>query len=112
MLFDEITRLPEYYPTAREREILRERADEIARSPARTRSSSSARERPRRRASCSTRSAPAGTLRRFVPFDVSEAVLRDAATPIADDYPASRSHAVVGDFEHHLEQLCPTAAGG
>jgi len=29
-LFDEITRLPEYYPTRREREILEQRADEIA----------------------------------------------------------------------------------
>ena len=29
-LFDEITRLPEYYPTRREREILTKHADEIA----------------------------------------------------------------------------------
>ena len=31
-LFDEITRLPEYYPTRREREILDRRADDIARA--------------------------------------------------------------------------------
>ena len=77
-LFDEITRLPEYYPTRAERSIL------DARSPARsrrsavpTRSSSSARARRRRRCSCSTPSpdGPAG-LERFVPFDVSEAPLR------------------------------------
>ena len=49
------------------------------RRAARTRSSSSAPGRRRRRASCSTRSRAPGTLRRFVPFDVSETTLRDAA---------------------------------
>ncbi len=32
-LFDEITRLPHYYPTRAEREILRERAGELAQLP-------------------------------------------------------------------------------
>ena len=52
-LFDEITRLDEYYPTRAEREILARRAAEIAAS-APTRSSSSAQGPPRRPASCST----------------------------------------------------------
>ena len=50
-LFDAITRLPEYYPTRREREILTARAPEIAaRTPARTRWSSWAAARRTRRA--------------------------------------------------------------
>ena len=44
----------------------------------------------------------AGTLDRFVPFDVSEQTLRDAAAAVAREYAGVRVHAVVGDFEHHL----------
>ena len=47
----------------------------------------------------------AGTLDRFVPFDVSEQTLRDAAAAVAREYDGVRVHAVVGDFEHHLGQL-------
>jgi L-histidine N-alpha-methyltransferase len=47
----------------------------------------------------------AGTLERFVPFDVSEQTLRDAAEAVAREYEGVRVHAVVGDFEHHLDEL-------
>ncbi len=53
-LFDEITRLPEYYPTRAERSILDAHAGEIARAPRRTRWSSWARGPARSRGSCST----------------------------------------------------------
>ncbi|HEY4398542.1 MAG TPA: L-histidine N(alpha)-methyltransferase, partial [Acidimicrobiia bacterium] len=46
-----------------------------------------------------------GSLRRFVPFDVSEPTLRDAARAIELEYPGVEVHAVVGDFEHHLDRL-------
>ena len=46
-----------------------------------------------------------GTLRRFVPFDVSEETLRSAAAAIAREYDGIEVHAVVGDFEHHLDQI-------
>ena len=46
-----------------------------------------------------------GTLRRFVPFDVSEPTLRDAAAAIELEYPGVDVHAVVGDFERHLDRL-------
>ena len=49
------------------------------RRPAPASSSSSAPARPRRRGSCSTRWPRAGTLRRYVPLDVSESVVEDAA---------------------------------
>src|SRR5262249_38121954 len=47
----------------------------------------------------------AGTLERFVPFDVSEQTLRDAAGAVAHEYPGVQVHAVVGDFEHDLKEL-------
>ena len=47
----------------------------------------------------------AGTLTRFVPFDVSEQTLRDAATAVHREYPELVVHAVVGDFEHHLGSI-------
>jgi L-histidine N-alpha-methyltransferase len=46
-----------------------------------------------------------GTLRRFVPFDVSEECLRDAAAAIDDLHPGLEVHAVVGDFDRHLDRL-------
>ncbi len=102
-LFDEITRLPEYYPTRTERSILVEHAGDIAeRHRAPTRWSSSARARRRRRALLLDALRDAGTLERFVPFDVSEQTLRDAAAAIAREYAGVDVHAVVGDFEHHL----------
>ncbi|MFM8303738.1 MAG: L-histidine N(alpha)-methyltransferase, partial [Actinomycetota bacterium] len=48
--------------------------------------------------------ARADTLARFVPFDVSETTLRAAAEHVADDY-GIEVHAVVGDFERHLDRI-------
>jgi L-histidine N-alpha-methyltransferase len=104
-LFEQITRLPEYYPTAREREILERRADEIAAATdadtlVELGSGSSAKTRILLDAL-----RDHGTLRRFVPFDVSEPTLRDAGTRIVSEYPGVHVHAVVGDFERHLGLL-------
>ena len=101
-LFEEITRLPEYYPTRRERAILADRADAVARltgadTVVELGSGTSDKTRLLLDAFCR-----AGSLRRFVPFDVSEATLRSAAAELAADYRGVEVHAVVGDFEHHL----------
>ena len=47
----------------------------------------------------------AGRLERFVPFDVDESILLEAADIITTQYPAVAVHAVVGDFERHLALL-------
>ena len=47
----------------------------------------------------------AGQLQRFVPFDVSEGILRWSAAAMADRYPGLAVHGVVGDFDHHLDRL-------
>ncbi|ADO76092.1 L-histidine N(alpha)-methyltransferase [Stigmatella aurantiaca] len=104
-LFDDITRLPEYYPTRREREILLEHAHEVARlSGADTliELGSGTSEKTRLLLGALRRT---GRLRRFIPFDVSEHFLRRAAATLARDYPGLRVHAVVGDFERHLAYL-------
>jgi len=103
-LFDEITRLPEYYPTRAERAILGARAAEIADvSGADTlvELGSGTSEKTRLLLGAL---ADAGTLRRFVPFDVSEATLRTAAHAVGEEYGVT-VHAVVGDFERHLGAL-------
>jgi L-histidine Nalpha-methyltransferase len=101
-LFEEITRLPEYYPTRRERAILADRADAVARltgADTLVELGSGTSEKTRLLLGAFRR---AGSLRRFVPFDVSEATLRAAAAAVAVEYPGVDVHAVVGDFEHHL----------
>jgi L-histidine N-alpha-methyltransferase len=104
-LFEEITRLPEYYPTRREREILGARADAIAElvqadTLVELGSGSSEKTRLLLDAMRAT-----GRLDRFVPFDVSEAFLREAAEAVAGEYPGLHVHGVVGDFDHHLGLL-------
>lgn len=104
-LFDRITRLPEYYPTRTEAEILRSHSAEVASlSGADTLvelgSGTSAKTRMLLNAL-----ADAGSLRRFVPFDVDAGVLETAGEAISRDYPGVRVQAVCGDFEHHLAEI-------
>jgi L-histidine N-alpha-methyltransferase len=104
-LFDAITRLSEYYLTEREREILRERAGEVAElTQANTlvELGSGTSEKTRLLMNAL---ADADHLRRFVPFDVSEETLRASAAAIVHEYPGLEVHAVVGDFCRHLAFL-------
>jgi L-histidine N-alpha-methyltransferase len=107
LLFDEITRLPEYYPTNAEREILRAHAAEIAAlTNGRTLVELGAGTSEKTLLLLDALSA-AGALERFVPLDVSEEVLRSSAEAIADRYPAISVHGIVGDFERDLVALPP-----
>ena len=104
-LFDEITRLPEYYPTRAERSILGRRADDIARlSGADTLVELGSGTSDKTRILLDALSR-AGTLRRFAPFDVAESTLRAAGRAIVDEYPGVVVEGVVGDFEQHLDAL-------
>jgi L-histidine Nalpha-methyltransferase len=108
-LFDEITRVAEYYPTRREREILEARAPEIAR-----RTNADTLVELGSGTSEKTRvlldgMQGAGTLRRFVPFDVSKQTLHDAAASIEREYSGVDVQPVVGDFTLDLERI---PAGG
>ncbi len=104
-LFDEITRLDEYYPTEAERSILQTHASDIARlSGADTLvelgSGTADKTRVLLDALAETRQ-----LRSFVPFDVSEGILRSSSAALLDDYPGMTIHGVVGDFERHLDKI-------
>jgi L-histidine N-alpha-methyltransferase len=52
----------------------------------------------------------AGTLDRYVPFDVSESVLLASAQRLVEQYEGLRVFGVLGDFERHLDAL-PVAEG-
>jgi L-histidine N-alpha-methyltransferase len=104
LLFDEITRLPEYYLTRSERSILTGHAKDIAVSAAADTlvelgSGTSEKTRLLLDAMVAT-----GRLRRFIPLDVSEEILLAAAEDIGRTYSID-VHAVVGDFHRHLGEL-------
>ena len=104
-LFEKITQLPEYYPTRAEREILAARSGEVARATdAHTlvELGSGSSEKTRLLLDAFTGH---GTLEAFVPLDVSESALADAAEAITAEYPKLEVRGVVGDFTKHLELL-------
>jgi L-histidine N-alpha-methyltransferase len=103
-LYDEITRLPEYYPTRREQAIFDAYADEIiaaAGCDSLVELGSGTSEKTRELLDAMVR---ANTLARFVALDVSEEVLVSSAASIADEYGVEVT-AVVGDFHAHLPLL-------
>jgi L-histidine N-alpha-methyltransferase len=104
-LFDRICELPEYYPTRTERAILLAHADAIvatndAAELVELGSGTAAKTRVLLDAM-----QDAGTLRRYVPFDVTEAVVRESAETLVNEYPGLEVHGVIGDFERHLDRV-------
>ena len=106
-LFEKITELPEYYPTRAERSILTARAGEIAsltRAATLAELGSGSSEKTRLLLS-SLRDT--GTLRCYVPVDVSEPALVMAASSLTLEYPGLDVRAVLSDFEEHLGLPAP-----
>ena len=104
-LFDQLTRLDEYYPTEAERSILvAHAADIVERAQADTIVELGSGTSDKTRALLDAATA-AGGLERFIPFDVSEMFLRDAALRLAERYAGVRIHGVVGDFDRHLDRI-------
>jgi L-histidine N-alpha-methyltransferase len=104
-LYEEITRLPEYYPFRRERQILQERAGEIASLTAAdtlVELGSGSSEKTRLLLDALRAS---GHLTHYVPVDVSETALRAASEAVAGEYPGLDVHGVVADFDRHLGLL-------
>ncbi|MEV7280517.1 L-histidine N(alpha)-methyltransferase [Streptomyces sp. NPDC093111] len=100
-LFEEITRLPEYYPTRAEREILLARSGEIA-SATRARTlvelGSGSSDKTRHLID-----ALLPALDAYVPVDVSESALRGAGEALLAERPGLRVHALVADFTRGLD---------
>ncbi len=104
-LFDQITRLPEYYPTRAEAQILAARAADIAAASGAdtlVELGSGTSEKTR---TLLNALRERGSLRRFVPFDVDVSVLTAAGKAIAREYPGVEIDAVCGDFEEHLGKI-------
>jgi L-histidine Nalpha-methyltransferase len=111
-LFEQITELPEYYPTRAERSILAERAAEIVASAGEPRtlvelgSGSAAKTRhllsAMRDAEC---------LHTYVPVDISEEITHETAGCLVEEYPGLAVRGLVCDFEHDLERI-PDGSGG
>ena len=110
-LFDEITRLPEYYPTRRETEILAENSAEIvALTGATTVLELGSGTSTKTRLLLDAFTADNRPLT-FVPLDVSEEVLTESARSIAADYPSVTVRPVVADFAEPFGVL-PGDPGG
>ncbi|WP_326701314.1 L-histidine N(alpha)-methyltransferase [Streptomyces sp. NBC_01754] len=99
-LFEEITRLKEYYPTRAEREILLARAGDIAEgSGARTLIELGSGSSEKTRYLLDALPGP----HTYVPVDVSESALRGAAQALLAERPGLSVHALIADFTQPLE---------
>ncbi|EHB57614.1 methyltransferase [Mycolicibacterium rhodesiae JS60] len=104
-LFDQITRLPEYYPTRAEAAILSAQSPAIAQASGAdtlVELGSGTSEKTRQ---LLTALRDNGSLRRFVPFDVDSGVLESAGAALGSEYPGLEIDAVCGDFEEHLAKI-------
>ena len=104
-LFDEITRLPEYYPTRCERWILETYAKEMAVvAGAEVLVELGAGTCDKSRVLLDAMQSTGG-LARYVPLDVSSTTIWEAAEALSGEYPGVAVDAVVADFHQHLDRL-------
>ncbi|SCX88202.1 L-histidine Nalpha-methyltransferase [Rhodococcus erythropolis] len=104
-LFEEITALPEYYPTRTERGLLTQYADEIAaltEPEILIELGSGSSEKTRLLLDSMT---ARGTLRTYVPQDVSVTALEGAAQQVGAEFPGIDVLGVVSDFTGSLHHL-------
>jgi L-histidine N-alpha-methyltransferase len=104
-LFEQITELPEYYPTRAEQSILDEVGPEIVElvqpdelvelGPGSARKTTALLD-----PMCET-----GQARRYVPVDVSESAIEESAARLTAEYEALAIHGIVGDFERDLGRI-------
>ena len=106
-LFEQITALPEYYPTRVEQSILDaagadiidrvQPAELVELGPGSARKTD-ALLRPMLERGCG---------RRYVPVDVSESAVETCAQRLVTEHEGLEIHGLVGDFEHHLDRIPP-----
>jgi L-histidine Nalpha-methyltransferase len=104
-LFDHITRIPEYYLYRAERRLLEAHADEIAevsQADVLVELGAGTCEKSRVLLDAMRR---ANMLETYVPLDVSDTTLLNAATTICEEYPGLEVHAVIGDFILHVDRI-------
>ena len=101
-LFDAITELPEYYPTRTEQAILQAHVQDLPLAGTLVELGAGYSRKTRL---LLERLTAGGRALRFVPLDVAEAPLRDAAEQITADFPTVEVHGVVADFDDELGPL-------
>ncbi|KEI43990.1 L-histidine N(alpha)-methyltransferase [Saccharopolyspora rectivirgula] len=104
-LFERITRLPEYYQTRAEQQILQQHAMDIAeltKAAALCELGAGSAEKTRLLLNALT---GAGTLRQYTPLDVSREALQNTVAAIAADYPEVEVTGIVDDFTRGLAEL-------
>jgi L-histidine N-alpha-methyltransferase len=104
-LFEKITGLPEYYLTRAESKLLRRRAGEIARRTEFHELVELGAGSAKKTRLLIEAGLAQGTLRRYLPVDVSLQQARATASAVAARYPELEVHAVVGDIERHLTDV-------
>ncbi len=104
-LFDRITELPEYYPTRCERAILNRHAPEIVAATGAVELVELGSGTASKTRALLYAMAGAGSLERYLPFDVDESVVERCADELTTLYPGLEVHGVVGDFERHLGEV-------
>jgi L-histidine N-alpha-methyltransferase len=102
-LFDRITTLPEYYPTRCERAILDRHAPAIVGGAEELVELGSGMATKTRTLLSAMQAA--GSLRRYVPFDVDGSVVENCAAELIERYSGLAVHGVVGDFGRDLERV-------
>jgi L-histidine N-alpha-methyltransferase len=104
-LFEDIARLPEYYQTRTEEELLETIADDVVRiaEPCELVELGSGAGRKIRLLLDAMRHA--GALRGCVLLDINEMFLRQSTHRLAAEYPEARVRGVVGDFLHDLDAV-------
>ena len=108
-LFEEITQLPEYYPTRAERSILDRHAGEVvARAGAGQLVELGSGSSEKTRLLLDQLPAAGSS---YVALDVSESALRMACESVAAGYPGLKVAAVRADFEHQLSTVLQVEAG-
>ncbi len=104
-LFELICELPEYYPTRIERSILAAHAESIVADTGAVELVELGSGVPTKTRLLLDAMAAAGTLDRYVPFDVSEGVVRASAEQLVEQYAGLRVHGIIGDYERHLDAV-------
>lgn len=105
-LFDQITRVEEYYPTEAERSILLTHADDIVEAAGSdTLVELGSGSSDKTTALLDAMRATDHGLHRYVGFDVSAEALEGAAAVLGERYPEAIIDTCLGDFDHDLDQI-------
>ncbi len=104
-LFDRICDTREYYQTRTEQALLEQLADELVAGIEPTDLVELGSGAARKTRVLLDAAARAGVHCRYVPFDVSEGMLRHSAGELLSAYPWLVVHGIVGDYDRHLGRL-------